>query len=99
MPLFLKKYKKKCLLHVNTKSFKETILYSRGTFNVADALSAWRRFVMRMLIREAHVCIAEAHGVRGFPPSQFTILKNLLMVIFKEFKYLLNLTNICSTEL
>ena len=54
---------------------------------------------MRMLIWEAPVCIAEAHGVRGFPPSQFTILKNLLMVIFKEFKYLLNLTNICSTEL
>ena len=67
-------------------------MYSGCSFCMAEAPYA-------QLIREARVCIAEAYGVRGFPTAQYTILKNRLMVIFKEFKYLLNLTNICSTEL
>ena len=41
-------------------------LHSGGTVCIVEAWSA-------LQIWEARVCIAEAHGVRGFPPSHHTV--------------------------
>ena len=55
-----RKKNKKILSDMLIMSFKETILYNGGSFTVQ---------------RKAHVCIAEAHGVRVLPPSSFKPLK------------------------
>ena len=53
----LKKRRKQSFLHVETKNYKEAVLYSESSF------SAWW-----MQIGEARVCMTEAHGVRGSLP-------------------------------
>ena len=44
------------------------LLHSGGTVCIAEALSAKWRLGLPSESGRLDVCIAEAHGVRGFPP-------------------------------
>ena len=57
------------------------LLHSGGSYCMVEARSAYQ-------IWEARVCMAEADGVSGFPPSLNSIrLKKVLDVVFHSFKF------------
>ena len=77
MPLFPKKYKSS-LLQVKTK--RETIFHIGGSFTVQRRQGSYCMAEARSTqqIWEDRVCIAEAHGIRGFPPSSTNMFKPAL---------------------
>ena len=56
-------------------------LHSGGSYCIVEARSVYQ-------IWEARVCMAEAHGVRGFPPSLNSIrFKKVLNVVLHSTKF------------